>query len=480
MRRFIIIFFTGLTLSIIIYPASILRPADSLPDDNDTRLLTYIINQVQNNLLERKPLFFGTFFAPYQNTLTYSDPFLTTALITLPARLFTSNPVVIFNLAYLLNSTLTFTASFFFFTVLLSDNKRALIASLIFFLSGYHLTYLPHLQVFSLWATFTALAFFQLFLNRGQTLYLHLFYLFTFVQLTDSLFPVYLIFFASSIFFLTKPRHFKKILINAAPFLLCALVFSLPFLQMVRSFPEAARPIRDAAHFSLGLEEVFTKYSSWTVILLLIFSKQIKRSDLLIFATGLVLSLGPVVKLLGQTVKIFGLPIPLPYSLLYYLLPGFQGLRTPSRFILLALIAAASIIAARLPKKATPILLVLSFLLLEARLPKTGYAVNPTPPAVYEEVKKLPDGAVILELPILLWNQPNHEIESLRSLYSLYHAKRRVGGYSGFAPREWIRLVENLNARGLDDENVANLKNLDVTHVVENNWLKPLQSNYAR
>lgn len=67
-----------------------------------------------------------------------------------------------------------------------------------------------------------------------------------------------------------------------------------------------------------------------------------------------------------------------------------------------------------------------------------------------------------------------HEIESIRSLYSLEHGRRRVGGFSGFAPLSWIKLVENVNANGLDAQNINQLKTLGVTHIVENDRVFPL------
>ncbi len=45
--------------------------------------------------------------------------------------------------------------------------------------------------------------------------------------------------------------------------------------------------------------------------------------------------LGPALKIHDQTIKIVGLPIPLPYGIAYYLIPGFQAFRASSRFIIL-------------------------------------------------------------------------------------------------------------------------------------------------
>src|SRR3989344_5338123 len=110
MRRMVLITLLAGALSFLVYPHALLSSKNTLPDDNDTRLIAYIIGQVQDNLLHFRNPYFGRFFAPYQNTLAYSDLFLTTAVITLPARLFTSSPVVIYNLAYSFGFVLTFVA----------------------------------------------------------------------------------------------------------------------------------------------------------------------------------------------------------------------------------------------------------------------------------------------------------------------------------------------------------------------------------
>ena len=107
----IITLLLGLFLCLFVYPSSFIYPKDTLPDNNDTRLISYIIGQVQNNILERKSLYHATFFAPEPNTLTYSDLFLTTSILTLPTRLFTNNPVLVFNIGFILSFTLTFFAS---------------------------------------------------------------------------------------------------------------------------------------------------------------------------------------------------------------------------------------------------------------------------------------------------------------------------------------------------------------------------------
>ncbi|OGD83457.1 hypothetical protein A2572_04945 [Candidatus Collierbacteria bacterium RIFOXYD1_FULL_40_9] len=549
----ILIFLLGLLLCLFVYPSSFFYPKDTLPDNNDSRLIAYIIGQVQNNIIERKPLYQATFFAPEPNTLTYSDLFLTTSLLTLPARLFTHNPIFIFNLGFILNFALTFFSSFLFFQKISKNLFHSVIATLLFNLSSYHLHYYPHMQVFNFWIFFAAIHNITNYLESKNIKYLHLFLIFTSLQLAETIFTTYLLFFASLFFVIARFRHWRNQSNPEYPgswikskmtslsyqyysvFLIYPTIWILLLLPYAKThflYPEASRSIRDAAHFSLGLDEYFTKYQSWTIIAVLIISsasslsaffeaifckvrrawsparagvyalqtrKFTRRENLSvttkrmqtrnstdwknIFWFSVIMSLGPVLKIFDHTIKIFDLPIPLPYTIFYYFFPGFAGFRTPSRFILLALFAASALIAIRISKQAHLLqtktkvaisMLVLSLLALESRLPLIGYPININPPTVYDEVKGLPKNTVVLELPIKLWNMSDHQIESVRSLYSLNHKQKRLNGYSGFATLEWIKLIEEINAFGFTPEIKQKLKTRGVTHIVQNNHLSEI------
>lgn len=275
-------------------------------------------------------------------------------------------------------------------------------------------------------------------------------------------------------------------ILHSLPFIPFWFLLVFPYLKLHYSLPEAVRPIRDAAHFSLGLEQVFTFFNSFTFLglfFMAVVAKIKSKPWWSIFFFSLLMSFGPVIKMFGQTVKILGCPLPLPYAGFYYLFPGFSGFRTPSRFIILAILAGSVLIGFTLTpyfKKLKPksiivsILFIFSLLLFEADLPLKGYPVNINMHPVYQEVKALPENAVILELPIKHWAMPDHEIEPVRALYSLSHRHRRFGGISGFAKNSWVELVEKINTSGLDQENITKLRILGITHVIENNLLFPL------
>jgi hypothetical protein len=490
MKRYLFLVLSSITLFFFIYPSAFLSSNTSLPDTNDTRLISYIIGQVQQNITLRQPLFYGTFFAPDTNTLSYSDAFITTSLITLPFRLLTSSPIVIFNISLILGFVLTFMSAYILFDYIFQNTWLNIITTLLLTLSGYHFSYLPHLQMFNIWSLLLSIYFYLRFQKENNSHFLTLFFITVTLQLVESIFPVYLIFFTTFILFLQKPSQIKKILSKLLFFIPLWIILIFPYLKLHFTFPEAKRSIHDAAHFSLGLEEVFTKYHGTTSLVIFILSSLFvkgisakSKSWWFLFTLSLLMSLGPVIKIFGNTLKVLGLPIPLPYFIFYYLFPGFTGFRTPSRFIILTLLAITIISGYSLQKlfvklktktKITVSLLILSLLLYELSPPITSYPVDITPPQIYQQVSTLPANSIILELPIKLWNDKGHEIESIRSIYSLSHRHRRFGGFSGFATNHWIETVQKINEEGLNQENINTLKLLGVTHVVERSHLTPL------
>lgn len=503
MKAKIYILLLSLLLCFFVYPSSFIHPKDTLPDNNDTRLITYIINQVQINTLNGNSIFYGTYFAPEKNTLTYSDLFLTTATLSLPLRLFTSDPILIFNLIWIIGFILTLYTSFIFFKNLTNDHLTALLGAIVFNLSGIHLHYYAHFQIFNLWIVFAALLTTNKYINTNKSKYLYIYLALFSLQLFESIFTTYLLGFASVFLFAnTVIKQKPKLHPLSLFFPISWLAYLWPYYQTHLAFPEAERSIHDAAHNSLSLIGYFTHHQATLSLLLLLISLIIflrkkepnpgqhpitNMSVLSLFLFSSLMSLGPVLKLIDKTLKpfsVFGLewPIPLPYSAFYYLFPGFQGFRTPSRFMILTLLSLVIILVANISnfklKNITKTILILFFLTLlslENKLPLSGYPINLNPPSVYNSLYYLPKDSVLLELPIKLWNMSDHQVESVRSLYSLDHGLRRLGGYSGFASMEWIKLVEEINSEGLSETVKQKLKSRGVTHIIQNNTLSQLR-----
>jgi hypothetical protein len=551
-------------LSFIFFPNQFLHPQNYLAGPADPLQITYELNQIQQNILTGKPLYYATFFAPYQNTLTYNDPLLASAILTLPLKIFHLTPLFYSNFAFIFFGLIATSLTTHILIFHLTKNKPvSIFGSLLFTFSGFHLSHYGHLNVFNLWLLPLSLYFFHLFLEKRHTKFLLLFLTTSSLQFLESFFSGYLIFFSCFFIWLTSPNRSKlltpKNLLYLIPFIAICFYLTLPYLNLHLTLPEATRSIRESAHFSIGPEEILTKYSSLTIIFLLLLSLPvtsfvyrsisnevrrrtnnpitsrllpINKSYLLILIFSFFMSLGPVLKFNHETVKIFGHAIPLPYTLFYYLFPGFTGFRTPSRWVLLFSLSAVIIISQKLSlifknrqsppspqpkphqkqpchserseeshllssqplslssrpdpdyprrekwKDPFPRYILLAPLLLltiiEAQPPLDSIYVDQKIPTVYEQVKNLPENSIILELPIRLSNSPDANIESLRSLYSLYHQHRRFNGLAGFAPNDWIDLVNQINSQVLTPEITKKLNQLGITHIVEENSLRPL------
>ena len=164
------------------------------------------------------------------------------------------------------------------------------------------------------------------------------------------------------------------------------------------------------------------------------------------------LSLGPAIQIFNKAI------LPGPYKILYSWVPGFQGLRVPSRLsvmMMLALAVLSGFGAARWVGRAqsswgkTAVPLILGGLLLAdflsvpiplARLDWPGRV-----PAIYSAVKALPEGAALIELPIPPRGQAKSR-EALYIYYSAYHWKKLVNGYSGYIPPGYTIIGEAMQS----------------------------------
>ena len=140
---------------------------------------------------------------------------------------------------------------------------------------------------------------------------------------------------------------------------------------------------------------------------------------LLSFVSFAVLALGPLLHVGGRAVfTVFKLTIPLPYALLYQL-PFFSIMRTPARFVLIAILALAILAAfgvkallerlpVRLPTdRPNPLrwaswgLVALVSLLVAFEFAPYVTTAYPNVPALYDPIRRDPDATqAVLELPL--------------------------------------------------------------------------------
>jgi hypothetical protein len=179
----------------------------------------------------------------------------------------------------------------------------------------------------------------------------------------------------------------------------------------------------------------------------------------LIASFGAAMSLGTRISAKGRVVLEHA-----PYGLLYRFVPGFDGLRVPSRFGMvvafgLAALAALGVAAIRDERRRTRLALVAGALIavefLAVPLPINGNSTTyerpglaPLPdsidagagaPPVYRFVASLAAPAAMVELPL---GEPAFDIRYM--FYSTLHWKPLVNGYSGGTPADYALLDTRL------------------------------------
>ena len=211
------------------------------------------------------------------------------------------------------------------------------------------------------------------------------------------------------------------------------------------------------------------------------------RSPLAFFLVALVLavwlSLGPVPAAGYARVTGFGL-----YGVLYDVVPGFNGLRVPARFAMIAGLflailggfGAARMVRGQAVFAAIALLILIEGAAIPFEINRTWNMHEATPPArvypahtmgqnpaagvppVYARVAALPAGAVITEFP---FGDGAWEIRYL--YYAAAHWKPITNGYSGGFPPRYKERVARLQRVGVDPEAAwQSLRDTGTTHVI--------------
>ncbi|HYM80137.1 MAG TPA: hypothetical protein VEY91_01850 [Candidatus Limnocylindria bacterium] len=163
--------------------------------------------------------------------------------------------------------------------------------------------------------------------------------------------------------------------------------------------------------------------------------------------TGFVLSLGPTLRVAGRN-----LPVWLPYAALFFVVPGFQGMRASGRYAVVALIGAVALagvgyeswrrrLAHRPGIARAAFAVMLGVALVDGYsvpLPMLSYP-HATPPA-YVWLARQPESGAVLELPAPRLEKDERIVDAERQLYGLRHGRPRLDGVSGFVPPATRRL----------------------------------------
>ncbi len=485
----------------------------------DELLITWILNWNIHALLTNPlHIFDANIFYPYIQTLSFSEPFFTSSILALIPTLLLKDPMIAYNINVIFSLTLLGFSTYCLVYYLTKNRASSFISGLLVMFSPFTLGRLFQLQVVSIQWIPLSILFFIKFLKDGKTKDLILVSLFFLLQVGNSFLPGYFLVLCYGVifgtYFFSKRNILQKflsgkIIVIIIATTLMAILLGLPYFKTSKTF-HYVRDIRDTIHFAnrpeytfypngrTRLEQVLLKtiykndngpyrydgYWGLPLIILFILSSiafiGIKREKklfptifLFIEIFSFILSLGPAFQWGGKVIK-HPFIIPLPYAVLYYLIPGFNGIRNSARWEMLTVFAASvfiGLLLSELLKKKHRLFIVLIVvgILAEINFP-FKYVQLPTIKEfskVYTYINSLPKDIAIIELPIFSWDvQPYSNVEFMREYFSTIHFRKMVNGYSGFSPKEWEQNTKFLTKEFPNTKTIEYLKQIKVNYII--------------
>lgn len=476
----------------------------NLIDLRDYPLMVWIMSQhvfkIQN--LNFVNYFDTNTFFPHKYALLFSDLLLPQAIISLPFYLFSNNPILIFNLVFILVFILNFTGAYLFWKSLFKDNLIAFFGSLFIVYSPFVHLSLDHFQMLNFWPFFFSLYF--LFSANGRLLHFFLSGLFLSIQFLASVYlGVFLIF---SIFvYLTSKLLFLKNLrgtLTAGTIILLAFLFlDGLFIKAyidVKNYYQINRRIEEyiiySAHatdylftskipslvhqsdlmrkwnqsdksFSMGKASsagfLLTMLALFSILTLtckpgiIIIGLKLDKSRIffiILLLAGLIFSLGPRLNFNGKYAH-----IPLPYILITKVGP-FEAVRSPARWSFIFYLGMSYFALMTIKKlekgrfyKYSAILILLFFAIEYMPLKITTERVGSLESEYYTLKKTCAQNKkTLLEIPITHIEATDDVASGLAyinriQLASMFHQCNLVNGYSGYDLPDNVELASTID-----------------------------------
>lgn len=467
--------------------------ASRLPDDlGDPLFNTWVVNwDIHAFLTDPVNILNANMFHPYKEVLAYSDLMIAPAILGIPAKLLTGNPIFTYNFIFLVLMILAATAMYLLVTHLTKSSVAGFISGCLYAFSAYRFAEAGHLQLMT--DFFVPLGF--LFAHRyleGRRLRDLLFVaIMVALQAASAWYYAIYLVLALAIFFavMLAMKRLPSRLSTLRDFVIATLLLSVliapmarPYLELNRTMPGFVRSVDETANFSARPTDYLVSMPDNLVIgplsrpllrdrervlfpgvatiifaaiaIGLAFGKKrnmsaksaealpVDRAAVIAYAlialTALTLSAGPYFTRSGRRVS-------LPFSIFFEYVPGFRAMRVPSRFGLLVLfslvvIAGWGIAAtARWLKNRWPEFtairggVVIGIAALAILQTFWGLALSEPivsgrdVPDIYSWLANQKTPRTLVELPM--------EPATKRYLYfSTYHWKSLVNGYSGYFP----------------------------------------------
>ena len=495
---------------------------DYTPGNVDELYITWILNWDIHTLTTNiSNLFDGNIYYPYSYSIAYSDLHLSSAIIGLLPVVLTQEPLTAYTVNLFLSFALLGFTMYLLVYFLTSDFWSSTTSGMIFGFSTYLLPKLGHLQVLTCYWIALSVLCHLLYIKSGKFRYFLLTLFFFYLQFVNSFQPAYFLVFCLitiSVYEVVTKRKTLPLFINkrTVTAVIIVLLISLPIIYpyYYTSLSQGyTRDIREAIHTANRPEHFFLNYGrsyigpilysllyknpgpflydgyrgfmsiilTFLVILYSLFKwKKPKPAYFSLFTSialaSYIISLGPAFQLGGKVIK-EPFMIPLPYALLYYLAPGFQGFRNSGRwemYEIFAFCVAIGILLAFLLKTKKILRIVINAIfcaavLLEFTFP-IKYMTVPTSkniPNVYNFIALTNKNSVIAEFPIYNWNMsPYASDEELRIYYSTYHFRKTINGGGGFSPFPWQKTIEELASSFPNAKAITQLKKLKINYII--------------
>jgi hypothetical protein len=446
---------------------------------------TWTLSWITGHLLSPSQLFEGNAYYPSHNAVLFCDPILGPSVLVAPLRLFSSNPVLLYNCAILFGLVL---ASYGFYRLaydLVGDHGAAALAGVVIPYTSQQMIRLFHLNLLTIaFFPFLILALLKLFARPRWTWALMAGVSFGLQAGTSGYYAICALFLSLIIAAcewrsLRNPALWGHLLLAAA----LASAILAPYVIGFSELRSEASMVRDEGvqrHYSIDLPlALFVGHSYvWEPLLggergpaffpglvVLVFAaiavvRGRKESRRTLWIATAVVFLGLAA---GPVVKSFGFPLgPGPFRLAAALVPFIGAVRHPLTFgvpamMALGLLAVEGVARSGVTKTAAGTALVLTAAVAEVIHPQPRRYAPPERSAVYDYFTSVAPRAAVLEVPFGARPDPERTMpDDVWRWNSIFHELRLANGAGTFEPDRFITLSQFANhewkrGEGLDD-----------------------------
>ena len=424
-------------------------------------------------------LFDANLSYPMERSLAFSDHMLGVVPFFASAYVLTGSPAAGYNTLLVASFALSAFAAFSLAWYWTRRWWPSIVVGTLFGFSPVRFAELGHLQLLNFFWAPWALIFLDRFLRGRRWPDLGVFAIFYWLQVLSSVYLAYMLTVSVGLYVgyyavgVDRTLLGRALIIRAAVFLVASLAalspFTLAYVTVQRAW-EASWTAGAMAGYSADLQSYLSTSTLVNDLYVALFSPVTRRGAMVLFPglvmpflavlglfasirgiaraevrrarrvfgliaiVSFVLSLGPYLVIFGVNTR-----IPMPYLLLYYVVPGWSAMRAPGRFafaVLLALVPLAALGAQfliervrRAPSVAGLALVGLSFLELGAKpLPLQAVPTGHGIPEVYRWLARARPGPIV-EIPVDIYRADQTYL-----YLSTAHWLPIVNGRSGFAP----------------------------------------------